>query len=254
MKTSIGDGRRLTLTAGGTLTSGSPLLFGAADDTFCIPFSDAESGDVVAVETDGEHLLNKVFEAIADTAHTAGESISAGDRLYADLTNDVLTKKPLGPFIGVATAAAGSSAEKVRVALRPATHQITGWTCGYLSGADGLAVGSHDLLGGTIPAGATVLRYVYRVVGADDFTSPTADGATIALGHADDPDAIKVATAISSGTTWDVEVNAVQATAAAAAPTTAERAITATVAVEATSASDTMLIVYVEWALLGSFA
>ncbi len=42
--------------------------------------------------------------------------------------------------------------------------------------------------------------------------------------------------------------------AAAVAQTTAERAIRATVAVEGTSNTDSVLVVWVEWIMLGSFA
>lgn len=250
MQSYLGSTELMTITAPAAMTVDEPYLLGSQ---IVIPCDTVDSGEVVTVRTSGLVRLPKVSAAISGTPHEAAEALTARQRVFWDRVNKKVTGKPLGPYIGDVDAAAGSSATEVRVALRQVENALTGWTCGWLDGGGGLSTGVHDLLGGTIPAGATALRYVYRVL-RNNFASPTADGATIKLGHEDDDDCLKAATAISSGTTWDVTTSAVQANAAAVVPTTAERYIRATVGVEGTSDTDSVLVVWVEWAMLGSFA
>jgi predicted RecA/RadA family phage recombinase len=250
MQNGVSESTRVTLTAPSALVSGEPLVI--APNLFGVPYSDAASGAKVALETAGQLRLDKVSAAIADTPHEAAEAIAFGARVYWDRENEVATGKPLGPFIGVCIEAAASSATKVRVQLRPMDHALSGWTCGWLDGNGGLTTGAHDLEGGLIPAGALPLRYIYKVL-RNNFASPTTDGATIALGTEDSAASLKAATAISSGTTWDATGTPVAASAAVLAPTTAERKIRATVAVEGTSNTDSVLVVWVEWILLGTF-
>lgn len=251
MNNSVSEGCRITVTAGATLTSGQLAQIGHS--LLGLPLTDAASGDAVAIDVEGEHLVDKVSAAITDTIHLAGESISAGDDLFVDLDNLKLTKKPIGPFYGVATAAAGTSDTTVRVRMQQIGGNGSRWACAVLDGNGGLSVGSHSLVGGSLPAGAVVLRYIYKVL-RNNFSSPTSDGATIALGHTDDVDAFKAATAISSGTTWDATGTPVFAAAATPTVTTQERSIQATVAVEATSDTDSVLVVWAEYLVLGSFA
>lgn len=251
MNNTISEGCRVTVTAGATLTSGQLAKIGHS--LLGLPNTDATSGDAVAIDLEGEYLVPKVSAAITGEIHLAGESISAGDDLFLDLDNDVLTKKPIGPFIGVATAAAGTSDANVRVRLQQMGGNGSRWICAVLDGNGGLSVGSHSLVGGAFPAGAAPLRYGYKVL-RNNFTSPTSDGATIALGHSDDVDALKAATAISSGSTWDATGTPVFAAAATPTVTTQERSIQATVAVEATSDTDSVLVVWAEYLVLGSFA
>lgn len=128
------------------------------------------------------------------------------------------------------------------------------------SGASMSAVGSHGL-GVTIPSGAVVTDAYYVVNSI--FTSPTTDNATIALTLQSAGD-LKAAIAISAaGDVYDPGVrgclpghfaldgNALTAIASAAGRagsyilTTAERELTATVAVEAITAGE--LTLYVEY-------
>lgn len=127
------------------------------------------------------------------------------------------------------------------------------------SGAAMSAVGAHGL-GVRIPSGAIITNAFYRV--NTTFTSPTTDAATIALSSGEGAGDLKAAIAISDATNvWDagtrgclpgryaLDGNALTAIAMAAASagsyivTTAERELTATVAVEALTAGELTLYV-----------
>lgn len=250
MQSYIHSGAEFPIVAPGAMTVDVPYYLGGR---VVIPCATAASGDTVNVKTEGLFRLPKVSTAISGTPHIAAEALTLGQRVYWDRTNSKVTGKPVGPFLGEVEQAAGSSATEVRVTLRQTENATSGVTAGWLDGNGGLATGTHDLDGGTIPAGATVSRYWYKVI-RNNFASPTSDGATIALGHADSAACIKAATAISSGTTWDATTVTISSAAAAVAQTTAERSIRATVAVEGTSDTDSVLVVWAEWFILGSFA
>lgn len=250
MQSYIHSGDDFPIVAPGAMTVDVPYLLGGR---IVIPCATVASGETVNVKSEGTFRLPKVSTAISGTPHIAGEALTLGQRVYWDRTNSKVTGKPVGPYLGEVQTAASSSATEVRVTLRQVEESTTGVTCGWLDGNGGLATGAHDLDGGTIPAGATIKTYFYKVL-RNNFASPTSDGATIALGHADSAACIKAATAISSGTTWDATGTTIMSAAAAVAQTTAERAIRATVAVEGTSNTDSVLVVWVEWIMLGSFA
>lgn len=247
MQTSRGCGRKLSIAAGGTYTAGTPIMLSL--DDIAIPYTDATSGETVAVETTGEHALPKVSGAISSTPHTAAETIALGDRLFWDDTNKVLTLKALGPLVGFASQAAASSDTTVRVRLREGRLGPTGWAVAYFDASAGKATGTHTTTIGTqVPAGAVINRYFYMVI--TTFTSAT-DAATIALGHADDDDCIKTAVAISNGANpWDQ--GAVQGSAAATAVTTAARSLSVKVATEALTAGK--IVIFVEYLKVGTWA
>jgi hypothetical protein len=115
------------------------------------------------------------------------------------------------------------------------------------SATGGKAIGAHTL-GLTIPKGSVITKAYYRVL--TTFTSAT-DAATIALSIVGANDVVS-AVAISNGANpWDAGnfATIVTATVSTWLATTADSAVTATVAVEALTAGK--LVLWVEWAYHG---
>lgn len=235
------DVGQLTIVAPAAMTAGVPYLLGLR---LVVPASDAASGEVVTVYTEGQFTLSKVSGAISGTVHAAAETLALGDLVFWDAINSVVTLKPMGAQIGEVVTAAGSSATTVRVALN---HGILGSRrtfVGYLDATDGKATGTHELamFGPDIPLGWKPVSFHYHVM--TTFTSAT-DAGTIALGVKTDSEAcLKAAVAISNGANpWDSGQFSSVAPAAGA-KTTAARKLVAVVAVEALTAGK--MAVYAE--------
>lgn len=114
----------------------------------------------------------------------------------------------------------------------------------YDFATDGGAIGTITLRGTKLPKGARITRAWYEV--QTTFTSAT-DAATIAIGiPTDDATGIVGATAISAGgNVWDAGLHEAIQTGTAATmseKTTAERALTATIAVEVLTAGKFVLV------------
>lgn len=216
------------------MTVDVPYVYGGQ---IVIPCATVASGAAVTVKTRGLFLLDKVSASISDTPHTAAEALTAGQRVYWDDINNVVTGKNLGLFLGYVAVAAADSATKVRVILVGGNIESELKFVGYLDATAGLAIGTHELVmfGPDIPAGFIPTRLQYDV--HTTFTSAT-DAATIALGvKTDDEDCLKVAVAISNGANpYDSGVVKVPTLAVAGIETTAARKLVAVVAVEALTA------------------
>lgn len=239
----IGDGDLITITAGDALDSGVPFVINAAAG-FALPIADAASGDAVAVRSCGHLRLPKVSEAIASTVHTAAEAFDAGELVYWDDANKKATRKAIGPRLGWCTKDVASSGAYVEVLVEDPRPPSQIDVVAILDATLHSSIGTHALEGNKIPKGFIVKSYTYRPL--ITFTSAT-DAATIALGvETQDDDCLKTATAISVGTTWDAlsPATPVQANAAAVIETTAERSITAKIAVEALTAGRMAVIAH----------
>lgn len=241
MNNYLGDGDTVNLVAGGAVTGGTPF---SVNGVTSVPVATAASGDNVAVVTDGHLRLPKVSAAISGTVHKAAETFAIGDEVFWDDTNLKATRKAIGSRLGWATKAAASGAAYVDVLVQYPMLPSQIDVVAILDATLNSSIGTHNLPGGKIPAGFIVKGYTYEPV--TTFTSAT-DAATIALGvETQDDDCLKTATAISTGTTWDAVSPAtpVQASAAAVIKTTAERSITAKIAVETLTAGRMAVIVH----------
>lgn len=101
---SIGEGRVVTVTAGGTITAGDVY---EGVNSIGVYLEDAVSGDAVAVAMQGEWEIDK----------ETGVVFTLGDFLYYDATNDRLDKTATNIPAGLATAAAATGATRARVLL-----------------------------------------------------------------------------------------------------------------------------------------
>jgi predicted RecA/RadA family phage recombinase len=105
MKNYVQSGESLTLTAGGTLTSGQGLLVGTV---FGVVAEAAVSGQ----------LYTLVLEGVFDLPKAASVTPAVGAKVYWDNTNGNVTTTSSGnSLIGVAVVAAGASDATVRVRL-----------------------------------------------------------------------------------------------------------------------------------------
>jgi predicted RecA/RadA family phage recombinase len=232
MNNYVGEGEKINVVAGGTLTSGTPAH--TVDGQILVPEASAVSGDVVSAIVSGAIRVPKVTGSISGTPHSAAEAITQGAKLYWDSTNNKATAKAIGAYLGRAVLAAASSDAYVIANVGKGTENpgpivVTG----YFDATDGKAAGTYSLAGMEVPSGYTPLNGTYKVL--TTFTSAT-DAATIALGvHTDDDDCLKAAVAISNGANpWDAgQFNFV---AAAAVQTTSTRALVAKVASESLTA------------------
>ena len=228
----IGDEDSLNVVAptGGT-TAGTPVVIG---DMAMFPQSTQLVGEQVTVYPRGVQLLPKVSTAISSTPHIAGEAWVLGQAIYWDAANGKATPKALGPKLGICSKAAASSDTVGEVACGLDRAEVKVATAVFDATA-GKAIGTHELLGDSVPSGAMILSYFYYVI--TTFTSAT-DAATIALGlTTQDDDCFKTALAISNGANaWDQGVPTVPGSPAAGVLTTASRTICAKVAVEALTA------------------
>lgn len=100
----IGDGKVITVTAGGTISKGDVAEFA---DSIGVYLEDAVSGDAVAVALAGEALLAKEAPLV----------ITVGDKVYWDATNDNIDKTNTNIPAGIAAASAASADTVVRVLL-----------------------------------------------------------------------------------------------------------------------------------------
>lgn len=225
----------LGIVAPATTTTGTPFLIGS---TLCVPVSSQSSGEQVTVYTEGVFLLPKVSALIASTPHIAAEEWTLGQDLYWDATNSKVTPKALGHRIGVCTKAAASTDTVGEARLTPQASQLKIATLVF-DATGGKAVGTHTLLGPSLPSGAVIVHRDYYVI--TTFQSAT-DAGTIALGvTTQDDDCLKTAVAISNGANpWD-QGAFLPAPPAAALLATAERTFCAVVAVEALTAGKLVL-------------
>jgi predicted RecA/RadA family phage recombinase len=224
----------LVAPAAGTV-SGTPYLIGS---TFVVPVSTQASGEQVSAVTEGLFSLPKVSAAISGTPHIAAEAWTVGMDLHWDSTNSVLTPKAVGPRVAVCTVAAGSADTTGQCMLTPPRSGLQVCTAVFSVGA-GKAIGTHELVGGSLPSGAVIVQRDYYVL--TTFTSAT-DAGTIALGvTTQDDNCFKVAVAISDGSNpYDAGVF-LPAAPVAAIMTTAARTLCAVVAVEALTAGKLVL-------------
>lgn len=222
------------VSAPAAMTVDVPYVYGGQ---IVIPCDTVASGEAVTVKTRGLFLLNKVSAVIASSAHTAAEALTAGQRVYWDDLNDVVTGKSLGLFLGYVAETVADSATKVRVILVGGHIESELKFVGLFDASAGKAIGTHDLamFGPDIPAGFIPTRLQYDV--HMTFTSST-DAATIALGlKTVDEDCLKVAVAISNGANpYDAGVVKIPTLAVAGIETTAATKLVAVVAVEALTA------------------
>ncbi len=229
----IGEGETFTATAPAALTSGTPRDLGAG--VIVVPDATVSSGAEASLIAQGQFRFPKVSAAIASSVHGAAETITLGMGMFWDATNGVATQKAIGPYLGVATKAASSSAAYVEVLVDIGT-QLPGLrvVMAVLDQTLNSSIDTHSLPGASVPQGWMAIAYGYRVI--TTFTSAT-DAATIALGLAtQDDDCFKTALAISNGANpWDAGATGF-VTAATPVFTTGTRAITAKVAVEALTA------------------
>lgn len=225
----------LGIVAPATTTTGTPFLLGSM---LCVPVSSQSSGEQVTVYTEGVFLFPKVSTAIASTPHIAAEPWTAGQDLYWDATNGKMTPKALGHRVAVCTKAAASSDTVGEARLTQQASQMKIATLVF-DATGGKAVGTHTLLGPSLPSGAVIVHRDYYVI--TTFTSAT-DAGTIALGvTTQDDDCLKTAVAISNGANpWD-QGAFLPAPPAAALLATAERTFCAVVAVEALTAGKLVL-------------
>jgi predicted RecA/RadA family phage recombinase len=219
----------LVAPAAGTV-SGAPFLIGR---NLVVPVTTQASGEQVTAATEGIFKIAKVSAAITNTPHVAAEAWTLGQDLYWDSTNSVLTPKAIGPKVAVCTVAAGSSDTVGECMLTPERSGLQVVSAVFSVGA-GKAIGTHELVGGSLPAGAVIVSRDYYVI--TTFTSAT-DAGTIALGiTTQDDDALKAAVAISNGANpYDVGAFLPSAPVAAVL-TTAARTLCAVVAIEALTA------------------
>jgi len=231
MNNYLGDSDTVALVApaAGTV-SGTPYLIGR---NLVVPQTTQSSGEKVAVVTDGIFNLPKVSGAIASTPHIAAEAWTVGQDLHWDVTNSVLTPKAVGPRVAVCTVAAGSTDTVGECMLTPERSGLQVCTAVF-NATGGKAIGTHELVGGSLPSGAVIVQRDYYVI--TTFTSAT-DAGTIALGvTTQDDNCLKTAVAISDGANpYDAGVF-IPAVPAAAIMTTAARTLCAVVAVEALTA------------------
>jgi predicted RecA/RadA family phage recombinase len=236
MKNYVYSGERLTLTAPvGGVTSGAPKV---VDGLFVVPEASAAEGETFTGLAKGVCKINKAAVAIA-----------VGKRLYWDAPNAVLTTLPKGRLVAVCTKAAVEGDAQVEALLfdGSAIEKSPNIAIGVFDATGGKAIGTHDLVGDSIPVGAYVRKV--DVLVKTTFTS-AGDDATIALGvKTEAPSAFVAAVAIDdAGNPWDAGWHAGAQDGAAdniAGPLTAERAMVATVAVEALTAGK--LAVFAEY-------
>jgi len=223
----------LTLSPGVALTSGGVYDIGSG--VLGVAVATTASTDPAAVQMEGVFRVSKVSGAIASTIHTAAEAWSASQIIYWDQTNSVATTKAVGSRMGIARDAAASGDAYGYVVMDALnTPQAPIVVTAVLRQSLNSTIGTHTLPGGKIPSGYVPISYMYYV--NTTFTSAT-DAATIALGvETDDTDALKAATAISSGTTWDATGAPIVAAPAAGVKTADERSLVAVIAVEALTA------------------
>jgi len=231
MNNYLGDSDTVALVApaAGTV-SGTPYLIGT---NLVVPVTTQSSGEKVTAATEGLFRIAKVSTAISGTPHIAAEAWTVGMDLHWDATNSVLTPKAIGPRVAVCTVAAASSDTTGECMLTPQRSGLQVCTAVF-NATGGKAIGTHELVGGSLPSGAVIVQRDYYVI--TTFTSAT-DAATIALGvTTQDDDCLKTALAISNvANPWDAGVF-VPAVPAAAIMTTAARTLCAVVAVEALTA------------------
>ncbi len=239
MNNYMGTSDKLNVTAGGTLTSGTPVHVKAG--FVAVPESSVASGESVSVVTRGCVRLSKVSGAIASTIHGAAEAISVGDVVYWDAANSKATIKAVGPAIGRCYAAAASGATTADVAMEPAAFPSSLWVNAVLDYSLNSATGTHALPGAKIPSGYTPIRVIRHVL--TTFTSASSDAATIAFGvETQDTDAFLAAVAISDGSNPH-DAGLQEADIAAPLVTTAERSITAVIGVTALTAGKAIIMV-----------
>lgn len=105
--TYIQDGEVIDITASGTVTSGSPILYGTR---LGIPLKSGVSGDVIPTAFEGVHQLTK--------ATGAGTALTLGGIVYWDDSAKKITGVSSGnTAIGWAVEAAGTSAATGKVKL-----------------------------------------------------------------------------------------------------------------------------------------
>lgn len=231
------DSVNVVAPSGGT-TAGTPVVLG---DTVVYPQSTQSSGEQVTVYPEGVVLVPKVSAAITDSVtHIAAEAWVLGQAIYWDATAAKGTPKAIGPKMGICTKAAASGDAYGEVMMISEGAEIK-TAHAVLSVGAGKAVGTHELVGDSLPSGAVPLLYWYYVL--TTFTSATPDAATIALGlTTQDDNCFKTAVAISNGANpWDAGVPQAPAVLAAGVLTTASRTFCAVVAVEALTAGKLVL-------------
>ena len=165
MRNFVSDDGSLSFTAATALTGGR---FYRSGGLVGIIAATVASGAVATLETCGVYEYEKAAEAIA-----------IGDDLFWDVENDVLTVLPIGPRVGIATRAAESGDDYVRVMLAErASYGDRITVVGTYDFAEhGGAVGTITF-GPDLPPGYYVDSAHYDVK-----TVPTSGGsATIALG------------------------------------------------------------------------
>lgn len=107
MKTLLGSGDRVQMTAGGTLTGGTGVLFG---QLFGVPEHSAVSGELVTLRVLG----------IITLAKTSALQIDVGDVVYWDDTNKVVNKTSAAQKeVGVAVSSSLNPSPTVEVLLVP---------------------------------------------------------------------------------------------------------------------------------------
>jgi len=218
----------------------------AGEQVFGVVDFDYASGDHVSVC------------AVGEVEVTSSAAIAAGAKVSTSANGRAVTAVAGDYVAGVCLQSCAGANEVVRVFLLPATAtSSTAISSTFAEGNSGLqvAMAVYDFavdggaigaigLGVTIPDNAIIWDGFYDVI--TTLTSAT-DAATIAL-HAQSANDLKTATAISSGTTWDVaQPKAIVpvGTAAACIKLTAARELTATIAVEAVTAGK--FVLYVFW-------
>lgn len=107
MKNFVEDGDMITITVGGAISSGDLVEAGTLHG---VAATDAQSGDAVAIKTEGVFDLPK--EATTDT-------YSVGDEVEWDSGNSRVTALAAGTRIGVAVAAAAATDTTVAIKLLP---------------------------------------------------------------------------------------------------------------------------------------
>lgn len=107
MKTLLGSGDRVQLTATGTFTAGTGLLTG---QLFGVPQNSGSSGDLITLQVQG----------IVTIAKTSALAISVGDALYWDDTNKVVNKTSSAQKeVGYAVSDAANPSSTVEILLTP---------------------------------------------------------------------------------------------------------------------------------------
>lgn len=147
----IQEGKILKHTAGGTITAGSPVIFG---NRVGIAMVDMVSGDVKSIEMEGVFSVNKV----------SAQAWAAGDEIFWDAGASLFTTVATGNTqAGYATEAAANPTAKGELKLSPGVKQSA--VIAAVSTADGSDAATTQALANALKASHNSLLAALKASG-----------------------------------------------------------------------------------------